>query len=111
VLLANRDNNRRKEASMNRRPIWLLALLVVTLLVAACGPQMSTPTAKAPQVATPGTSPEVVVPTGAPTAVPTAVVPTVEPVDAGKLPVDENDWHALGAADAAITLVEYSDFQ
>jgi hypothetical protein len=27
------------------------------------------------------------------------------------LPVNEDDWHVLGSADAEVTIVEYSDFQ
>jgi hypothetical protein len=27
------------------------------------------------------------------------------------LPVDADDWHVLGSPDAAVTMIEYSDFQ
>jgi protein-disulfide isomerase len=95
---------------MTRRHGWLIALVLAALLVAACGPQMATPTVKAPEGNVTPTNvadggPTQVVPTAAPTAT------SVEPVDVAKLPVDPADWHALGAADAKVTIVEYSDFQ
>ena len=93
---------------MNRKHGWLIALAILTLLVSACGPQMATPTTK-PSAGSPPTaavsSPAATVPQ------PTAAQPTVEPVDLSKLPVDPNDWHVLGQADAPVTIVEYSDFQ
>jgi len=84
---------------MTRKPTWLLALLVVTMLVAACGPDMVTPTPGAqPEEA--ATQPVVVEES------PEATGPT-----AGELTVDEDDWHVLGSADAPVTVFEYSDFQ
>jgi protein-disulfide isomerase len=92
---------------MNQRHGWLIALAVVVLLVAACGPQPATPTPKAQgatptevAAATPGASAQV-------TAPPTA---TVVPLDLSKLPVDPGDWHALGPADAKVTVVAYSEY-
>ena len=76
---------------MTRKLSWLLVLLVVTMLVAACGPDMATPT--------PAAKPEEEV-----DAQPTAPA-------GGELPVDADDWHVLGSPDAPVTIVEYSDFQ
>ena len=80
---------------------WLLVLLVVTMLVAACGPDMATPTpaakpeeeVEAPPTAPAEESPEATAPTG------------------GELPVDADDWRVLGSPDAPVTIIEYSDFQ
>ena len=85
---------------MTRKLNWLLALLVVIMLVAACGPDLVTPT--------PGAKPEEV------DTQPTASAeesPEAPGVTAGDLPVDEDDWHVLGSADAPVTMIEYSDFQ
>ncbi len=86
---------------MRRKHGWLIALLTVALLVAACGPQMTTPTprAESDEVSAP--------PTGAP------VGETAEsgPSAPGELPVDADDWHVLGSPDAPVIVVEYSDFQ
>lgn len=76
---------------MTRKYSWLLVLLVVTMLVAACGPDMATPT--------PAAKPEEEV----------EVQPTAPA--GGELPVDADDWHALGSPDAPVTIIEYSDFQ
>jgi len=97
---------------MNRKHGWLVALVAVALLVAACGAGMATPT---PGDKEAGGSATATVPTGNATAtVPagnaTAAVPTQPSVSVGLL-VDPNDWHVLGSADAPVTLVEYSDFQ
>lgn len=98
---------------------WLVAVVIVVLLVAACGPGMATPTpvTKTADGETPTASmaPVKKTPTDAPTqeAKPTQAtdkVPT-KPVSSGELPVDADDWHVLGAPDAPVTIVEYSDFQ
>jgi uncharacterized lipoprotein YbaY len=91
---------------MKQKRVWLIALAIVVMLVAACGPQPATPTPKA----TVGASPTV---QAATTPVATTVVQptaTAVPLDLSKLPVDPNDWHALGPADAKVTIVEYSEF-
>ena len=36
---------------------------------------------------------------------------TTDPAPTAEVTVDEDDWHVLGSADAAVTIVEYSDFQ
>ena len=76
---------------MTRKYSWLLVLLVVTMLIAACGPDMATPT--------PAAKPEEEVES-----------PPTAPAGGG-LPVDADDWRVLGSPDAPVTIVEYSDFQ
>jgi hypothetical protein len=76
---------------MSNRHRWLIPVTLVALLLAACGPQMTTPTA------------------GVPAATATNAPPAVTP--GGDLPVDPDDWRALGAPDAPVTVIEYSDFQ
>ena len=85
---------------MTRKLHWLLALLVVTMLVAACGPDLVTPT--------PGAEPEEV--DTQPTS-PAGESPEAAGPDASEFAVDEDDWRALGSADAPVTIIEYSDFQ
>jgi protein-disulfide isomerase len=76
---------------MKRKHSWLLGLLVVALLVAACGPDMATPTPAAKPDEGDGSQ---------------ATAPA-----RGELPVDADDWHVLGSPDAQVTIIEYSDFQ
>jgi protein-disulfide isomerase len=83
---------------MVRRHVWLLILVAAALLVAACGPEMITPTA----------------PTEAAVRVESTEdqeATTADPEPAAEVPVDEDDWRVLGSADAPVTIVEYSDFQ
>ena len=93
---------------MRLRHGWLIALVIVARLATACGPGTVTPTPSAQATATSS-------PTTAPAAATSAATqetePTPEPVSPAELPVDEGDWHVLGSADAAVTLIEYSDFQ
>jgi len=97
---------------------WLVVLVVVALLVAACGPQEDAPTL-GEQAATEQSE---AVGTGETPAAATEEEPTEKPTggsasfaestgDSARLPVDEGDWHVLGSPDAPITIVEYSDFQ
>jgi protein-disulfide isomerase len=95
------------EESMSVKRAWLLALVVVVLVVAACGPQMATPTPG--EKVSAGESPTEAVATEP--AATQVEEPAQEPVSAGELPVDEDDWHVLGSPDAPVTIVEYSDFQ
>lgn len=74
---------------MKTRYSWFLMLIVAAMLVAACGPGDATPA--------PGKEPQ-------------------GPADQGAnatevAPVQDGDWHILGPADAAVTIVEYTDFQ
>ena len=87
---------------MTRKYSWLLVLLVVTMLVAACGPDMATPT--------PAAKPEEEV-EAQPTAPAEESQEEATAPAGGELPVDADDWHVLGSPDAPVTIVEYSDFQ
>ena len=88
---------------------WLIALLVVALLGAACGPEMATPT---PSTESAGASPSATVADASPpaTAEDAGEAPDSPPMSA-ELPVDPDDWHVLGSSDASVTIIEYSDFQ
>ena len=85
---------------MSRRYGWLLLLVVMAMLVAACGPQMATPTA-----GTEGNADSL------PTTAPATETAGPEPLASGEWPVDATDWHVLGSPDAPVTLIDYSDFQ
>jgi protein-disulfide isomerase len=85
---------------MKRTYGWLVVLVAAALLVAACGPEMATPTPGATEASV-STAP----------AVPTQPVQLTQPASSTGLPVDPGDWHVLGSADAPVTVIEYSDFQ
>ena len=94
---------------MNRKHGWLVVLVAVALLVAACGPAMSTPTPGA--AATSATTATVGTTATAVSSQPTqSTQPTRPAVSVASL-VDPGDWHVLGSADAPVTLIEYTDFQ
>ena len=82
---------------MRRKYGWLALLMILALFVAACGPEMATPTPRGEEVA----------------AAATEEVPESEPESSspGDFPVDADDWHVLGSPDAPVTIFEYSDFQ
>jgi hypothetical protein len=88
---------------MSRRLGLLIVFMTVALLVAACGPEMATPT------------PSEVLdePSSAPTEASAAEADTPEvlPQPSPESLVDADDWHVLGSPDASVTVIEYSDFQ
>ena len=86
---------------MGKRFSWLIALLVVALLVVACGPDMATPT---PSTESTDTSPSA-------TAEGVGETSESPPPASAELPVDSDDWRVLGSPDAPVTIFEYSDFQ
>ena len=93
---------------MRRKHGLFIVVVLAALLVAACGPEMATPTPADVVVAEPSS------PTEAPVGETPASNPTSaseEPAAAGELPVDADDWHVLGSPDAPVTIIEYSDFQ
>jgi protein-disulfide isomerase len=85
---------------MTRKHSWLLLLLAMAMLLAACGPDMATPT--------PGAKPEEAdtQSTAAAKESPEATKPAGDEVL-----VDDDDWRVLGSADAPVTIFEFSDFQ
>jgi hypothetical protein len=98
---------------MNKR-IWLPLLLLIGLVLAACG--RSTQNGEEAPDATPTQAPP---PTASQPGDPSAAIPacTVRSApsrtpeeDSLFAPVTENDW-IKGPLDAKITLIEYSDFQ
>jgi PBP1b-binding outer membrane lipoprotein LpoB len=88
---------------MTKRHSWFLVVAIVALLVGACAPQ---------ELATPTTVDEE---TPQATAAPTGEtsLPTTPPElpSSDEYPVAEDDWHVLGAPDAPVTMLEFSDFQ
>lgn len=83
---------------MKKRYGWLLMFSVAAMLVAACGPGEPT---TAPSEETRDSA----------TQAPQEVL-TKEPSASPEIPlVAEGDWRVLGSADAAVTIVEYTDFQ
>ena len=94
---------------MVKRSSWLIALLVVAFLSAACGSEMAPPT---PSAESAYTSPSATVADASPPATAEDAGETPEsPAARAELPVDSDDWHVLGSPEAAVTIVEYSDFQ
>lgn len=97
----------------NKWPIVVAVLAVIALLAAACGPELPTSTPGAAlgdaTAGAPTAAPTVAATT--PATKPSTTVPTPTPAGTGTLPVDQNDWHVLGSADAPVTMIEYSEFQ
>jgi len=95
---------------MVKRSSWLIALLVVAMLVAACGPGMATPT---PSTESTDVGPSATVADASPSATVEGAsnTPESQAPATTELTVDPDDWHVLGSPDASVTIVEYSDFQ
>ncbi len=89
---------------MKQKHSWWIALVVVALLVAACGPEMATPTPGGKAAATPTS--------GGKAANPTATVAQVQATTPAQVqPVAADDWRVQGSPTAPVTIIEYSDFQ
>ena len=93
---------------MRRQSGLFIVIVIAALLMAACGPEMATPT-PADKAAAEPSSPTEAPGDEAPTTSPTSA--SEEPAQTGELQVDEDDWHVLGSPDAPVTIIEYSDFQ
>jgi len=93
---------------MRKRDGWLIAVVLVALLLAACGPQMATPT---PEAAKPSATSEGAQAAPTENAVAAGETPQTQSPSTGGALVNPDDWHVLGEADAAVTIIEYSDFQ
>ena len=83
---------------------WLFVLVAVALLVAACGPEMATPTPRV--VGDTGSSP-----TASPASRTAEPEPSASEPEDVKPPASAGDWNVRGSSDAQITIIEYSDFQ
>lgn len=86
---------------MQKKTTWVIVLVVLALLLAACGPEMTTPTPGADSATNP--SPPPTESAGEDSG--------SQPPPSGEVTADPNDWHVLGSPDAPVTMVEYSDFQ
>jgi protein-disulfide isomerase len=91
---------------MKSSSVWCLVLVIGALLVAACGPQMATSQPGEEASSTPASLSA----TEAPPA--TQESPSEGAVSGSEYDVvDPDDWHVQGAAEAPVTIVEFSDFQ
>jgi hypothetical protein len=95
---------------MGKRHSWLIALVILAFLVAACGPTMATPTPGEDTSSGDSSSSGTASVENTPT-VSQEPAPTEPSASGGDLPVDEDDWHVLGSPDALVTIVDYSDYQ
>jgi protein-disulfide isomerase len=87
---------------------WLIGLVILVLLVAACAPDPGAPTLGDQATA------QVAQDMAAVAETPEAAEkeePIQESPPTPELQVDPDDWHVLGSPDAPVTIVEYSDFQ
>jgi protein-disulfide isomerase len=98
--------------------LWIIALVIVGLLVAACGPEIATPTtapAEAPTTQQDETAAAPAAgqtePTESPAATESAGGPTAAPEPTDQAPAAADDWHVLGSETASVVMVEFSDFQ
>jgi protein-disulfide isomerase len=93
---------------MRRKHGLFIVIVIAAMLMAACGPEMATPTPADKVAAEPSSPTEAPVDEAATTS-PTSA--SQEPAETRELPVDADDWHVLGSPDAPVTIIEYSDFQ
>ncbi|MBN1659248.1 MAG: hypothetical protein JXA93_12645 [Anaerolineae bacterium] len=89
---------------MSWRHSSLIVLVLVVLLVGACGP-MPTDSATPAEIGTPTQAPA-----DADTPAPATLAPEGPAPEPGQA-VDPDDYHVLGEPAAPVTIVEYSDFQ
>jgi len=99
-----------------RRAISILATVVLLAVAAGCGGgQTTSPADSTPLVGATSTAPAI--PTVRPTTAPgqaacrtaPSVIQTLPPLD--ELPPVTDQDHVRGPADAAVTMIEYADFQ
>ncbi|HSJ57386.1 MAG TPA: hypothetical protein VLC95_09415 [Anaerolineae bacterium] len=94
---------------MSWRHSSLIVLVLVVLLVGACGP-LPTDSATPGESTAPTEQPAFGDTPAAATSAPATSAPGGPAAGPGEA-VDPDDYHFLGAPDAPVTIVEYSDFQ
>ena len=97
------------------RKVYLISLIVATLVLAGCSPQVkATPTATtmpSPVPTTVSTNPTQAILSYDSGCTAISKEPTPGPTQASLIPpVSDTDW-VKGPANAKITIIEYSDFQ